>query len=425
MAAQSSAAVADYVDPPLSAPQQTRVVAVVSIAHALSHFMHLIIPPVFPLLMSEFSLSYSELGLLMTVFFVVSGIVQAASGFAVDRFGPLPILLTSIALFAGSTLVIASAQSYWVLMLGCAIAGAGNAPFHPVDYCILNARIEGKRLPRSYAVHGVAGSLGWAVAPLVLVGVSSVAGWRVGMLTAGVICLLILGLVWWAREELRVSPIRVARSQDAKPGEAAADVSQSTLGFMKLPGLWISFIYFFGTAFAIGGVQTFGPESAAQLHNLPAAQVALLVSVYMVGSAVGSLVGGYTMGDVRYAERIVSISLVVALSVSLAIGYLTTPIWMSSVLFGVMGFAAGVGTPARDLLVKRAAPPGATGRIYGVVYSGLDVGVALAPALFGFMMDARWPSGIWIGVAMAYVLMIVCANMLAKHSVDRSAAGRA
>jgi len=424
MATQSSAAVAQYTDPPLSAPQQTRVVVVVSIAHALSHFMHLIVPPVFPLLMSEFSLSYSELGLLMTVFFVVSGFVQAASGFAVDRFGPLPVLLSSIGLFAFSTVVIASANSYWMLMLGCAIAGAANAPFHPVDYCILNARIEGKRLPRSYAVHGVAGSLGWAVAPLVLVGVSSIAGWRVGMLTAGVICLAILGLVWWAREALRVSPIRREKPATGADG-GAADVSQSTLGFMKLPGLWISFVYFFGTAFAIGGVQTFGPESAAQLHELPAAQVALLVSVYMVGSAVGALVGGYTMGDIRYAERIVSLSLIVALSVALSIGYLTTPIWMSSVLFGMMGFAAGVGTPARDLLVKRAAPPGATGRIYGIVYSGLDVGVALAPALFGFMMDARWPAGIWIGVAMAYVLMIVCANMLARHSVERAAGGRA
>ena len=422
MATQSSAAMAGYTDPPLSASQQTRVVVVVSIAHALSHFMHLIVPPVFPLLMSEFSLSYSELGLLMTVFFVVSGFVQAASGFAVDRFGPLPVLLTSIGLFAFSTLVIASANSYWMLMLGCAVAGAANAPFHPVDYCILNARIEGKRLPRSYAVHGVAGSLGWAVAPLVLVGVSSVAGWRVGMLTAGVICLVILGLVWWARDALRVSPIRREKPVSGV-GDGATDVSQSALGFMKLPGLWISFVYFFGTAFAIGGVQTFGPESAAQLHDLPAAQVALLVSVYMVGSAFGALVGGYTMGDVRYAERIVSLSLIVALSVALAIGYLTTPIWMSSVLFGMMGFAAGVGTPARDLLVKRAASPGATGRIYGIVYSGLDVGVALAPALFGFMMDARWPAGIWIGVAMAYVLMIVCANMLARHSVERAAGG--
>lgn len=424
MATQSSAAVAGYTDPPLSESQQTRVVVVISIAHALSHFMHLIVPPVFPLLMSEFSLSYSELGLLMTVFFVVSGFVQAASGFAVDRFGPLPVLLTSIGLFAFSTLVIASANSYWMLMLGCAVAGAANAPFHPVDYCILNARIEGKRLPRSYAVHGVAGSLGWAVAPLVLVGVSSVAGWRVGMLTAGVICLVILGLVWWARDALRVSPIRREKPVPGA-GDGASDVSQSALGFMKLPGLWISFVYFFGTAFAIGGVQTFGPESAAQLHDLPAAQVALLVSVYMVGSAFGALVGGYTMGDVRYAERIVSLSLIVALSVALAIGYLTTPIWMSSVLFGMMGFAAGVGTPARDLLVKRAAPPGATGRIYGIVYSGLDVGVALAPALFGFMMDARWPAGIWMGVAMAYVLMIVCANMLARHSVERAASGHA
>ena len=407
----------------------------VSIAHALSHFMHLILPPIFPQLMSEFSLSYSELGLLMTMFFVVSGFVQAASGFVVDRYGPLPVLLGSIALFALSILVMASANGYWGLMLGCAIAGAGNAPFHPVDYCILNARIEGKRLPRSYAVHGVAGSLGWAVAPVLLVSVTAVAGWRTGLLSAGLACLVILALVWWARAELRVSPIRephagsAAKStntQDSDQGNGVTsrgqDVTQSTLGFMRLPGLWISFVYFFGTAFAIGGVQTFGPESAAQLHDLPAAQVALLVSVYMVGSACGALVGGYTMGDVRYAERIVSISLIVALSVALSIGYLATPIWMSSVLFGMMGFAAGVGTPARDLLIKRAAPPGATGRIYGIIYSGLDVGVAVAPALFGFMMDARWPTGIWIGVALAYVLMIVCANMLARHALERAPA---
>lgn len=414
MAAQSSTA-SFLGDLPLSASQQTRVITVVSMAHALSHFMHLVLPPVFPLLLTEFSLSYAELGLLMTMFFVVSGVVQAASGFAVDRYGPLPVLLVSIALFVISTVVLALAQSYAMLLLGCAIAGAGNAPFHPVDYCILNRRIEGPRLPRSYAIHGVAGSLGWAVAPLLLVAVSALAGWRVAMLACGVVCIAILALVWWAREELRVAPIR---HNDGSGGGRAAG-SPSVLGFMKLPGLWISFVYFFGTAFAIGGVQSFGPESAAQLHNLPAAQVALLVSVYMVGSAAGALTGGWSMGEARHAERIVSISLVGALAVALTIGYLDTPIWLSTLLFGVMGFAAGVGTPARDLLIKRAAPPGATGRIYGIIYAGLDVGVAVAPALFGVIMDARWPAGVWVGVALAYVLMIVCANLLARQSLER------
>jgi FSR family fosmidomycin resistance protein-like MFS transporter len=414
MAAQSL--VSDFTDPPLSAPQQTRVIIVVAIVHALSHMMHLVIPPIFPLLMAEFSLSYSQVGLLMTTFFVVSGVVQAASGFAVDRFGPFPVLVVSILLFVFSTIVLASAHSYPMLLLGCAIAGAGNAPFHPVDYCILNARIEGKRLPRSYAIHGVAGSLGWAAAPLLLVSVSAVAGWRVGLLSAGLVCLVIMILVWWARSELSVSPVR---QPGGNASNASADVSQSTLGFMRLPGLWISFVYFLGTAFAIGGVQSFGAESAGQLHDLPAGQVALLVSVYMVGSAVGSLAGGWSMGDSQHAERIVSLSLAAALVVALTIGYLPMPIWVSTALFGVMGFAAGIGTPARDLLVKRAAPPGATGRIYGIIYAGLDVGVAAAPALFGVVMDARWPSGVWVGVALAYVLMIVCANLLSRQSVER------
>ena len=395
----------------LEPAMQTRVIAVISLAHGLSHFFHLILAPLFPLLKEAFSLSYSELGLLMTVFFIVSGVAQALSGFVVDRFGAFPVLVGSLSLFVLAALVLAVAPSYGVLMLGSAIAGLGNAAFHPVDYSILNARIGAARLGRAYAVHGVCGSLGWACAPLLLVGVSSVAGWRVALLAAGGLAVLIIAIVWWARHQLWV---RAERDRQVAARAAGQSIEASTFGFMKLPGLWLSFVYFCGTAFAIGGVQSFGPASAAQLHDLPVAQVALLVTIYMVGSACGTLFGGYVLGNPAYAQRVVSASLAVALCFAITIGYLPTPVWVSPVLFALMGFSAGVGTPARDLLVKRAVPPGASGRVYGIVYSGLDVGVALAPALFGLMMDAHWPAGIWVGVAVAYVLMIACANTLAR-----------
>ena len=51
------------------------------------------------------------------------------------------------------------------------------------------------------------------------------------------------------------------------------------------------------------------------------------------------------------------------------------------------GFAVGVGGPSRDMMIKKAAPQGATGRVYGTVYSGLDLGFAIAPMIYGVFMD--------------------------------------
>ena len=138
-------------EPHLANPRQreTRTITVVSIAHGCSHFFHLIVAPLFPWLKVEFDLSYAQLGLLMTVFFIVSGVGQALAGFLVDRIGAVPVMLAALTSFVLATLTLSSAPSYPLLMVGCVLAGLGNAPFHPVDYSILNARITPTRLARA------------------------------------------------------------------------------------------------------------------------------------------------------------------------------------------------------------------------------------------------------------------------------------
>jgi MFS family permease len=79
------------------------------------------------------------------------------------------------------------------------------------------------------------------------------------------------------------------------------------------------------------------------------------------------------------------------------------------VLFGAMGFGAGIAGPSRDLLVKRSSPDNATGRVYGVVYSGLDIGQAVAPLLFGTLMDLQRPADVWLGIAAVQAMLVVSA----------------
>jgi FSR family fosmidomycin resistance protein-like MFS transporter len=396
-----------------------RIVTVVSAAHACSHFFHLIIAPLFPWLKDAFGVGYAELGLLMTVFFVVSGVGQALAGFVVDRVGAVPVLLGSLAAFVASAFVIATAPGYAMLMVGCMLAGLGNAAFHPVDYSILNARIAPSRLAKAYAVHSVAGNLGWALAPVFLVGITGLAGWRVAVGAAGLMAGGLLVLVWRHRALLAGAPVGVLGIA-RQPPRAAAGAPESSLAFMRLRAVWLSFLFFLTLAISFGGIQTFGPESARMLHGVAPAWAATCLTVYMLSSATGTLVGGWAAGDPSRAESIVAVGYTLAAAVSLAIALLDLPAWVVPVMFGLMGFGSGTAGPARDLLVRRASPPGATGRVYGLVYSGLDAGMAIAPAAFGWMMDRGMPGAVWLGIALFQVLLIVNA-MSVGRAADRGA----
>lgn len=402
---------------PASGSGDTRIIVVVGIAHAVSHFFHLILPPLFPWLKDAFGLSYSELGMVVTVFFVISGIGQSLAGFLVDRVGPLPVMLGAILLFAISAAVLAAAPGYAGLMLGAALAGVGNASFHPVDYSILNRKVSTPRLGHAYAVHGISGNLGWALAPVFVVSIAQFAGWREAFAAASLVALAALAVVWLNRDVLE-TPVHHG-AQAAAPGRSTPG---GVFDFLRLPAVWLSFGFFFAYAFALGGVQTFAPEASRLLHGVPLEWVALCLTIYMLGSAGGTVVGGFLVRDAARAERIIGVCFGIAALVAVGVALLSWPGWAVPVLFGVMGVCGGIANPSRDMLIRRAAPPGATGRVYGVVYSGLDVGMSIAPPIFGLMMDMGMPALVWLGIAIAQAMLIAGAFRAGRATRVRDAA---
>ena len=91
--------------------QDARVISLVGVAHAISHFFHLVLASLFPWLKEAFVLSYAELGLLMSVFFIVSGIGQALSGFVVDRIGARIVLFAGLGMLGISAFFLSAAQN--------------------------------------------------------------------------------------------------------------------------------------------------------------------------------------------------------------------------------------------------------------------------------------------------------------------------
>jgi MFS family permease len=389
--------------PPTPLRKDAAVIGLVGIAHLISHYSQLLLAPLFPWLKDEFAVSYTELGFLLTIFFVVSCIVQTASGFVVDKFGPRPILFGGLALLGCAALGYSVSHSYWALAMFSVVAGIGNGVFHPVDYTLLNNKIGKARLGHAYSVHGITGSLGWALAPAMLVPLTLAFSWRVALMCAAALAFSVLLLLWVNRSQLTLE----LAPPPAKGATHAA--AEGTFDFLKIPAVWMCFAFFFFYAMALSVVQAFAPAAAGQLHAVPTQLIAMCLTVYMVCSAGGMVFGGFLASDPARCERIVGIGFGLAAVIALTLGFANLPAVAVPVLFGAMGFAAGIAGPSRDLLVKRSSPDNATGRVYGVVYSGLDIGQAVAPLFFGMLMDRHQYQGVWIGLAVVQGVLIASA----------------
>lgn len=386
--------------------QDASLIGLVGVSHSISHFSQLLLAPLFPWLKDAFQVSYAELGLLMSIFFVVSCIVQTLSGFVVDRFGARPVLFSGLALLGLASFGYAASPSYAMLAACSVLAGIGNGVFHPVDYTLLNRKVHASRLGHAFSVHGITGSLGWALAPAVLVPLTIAFSWRVALVCAGVLAYAVLLLLWIFRAQLTLEGINASAKSERSVN---ASVSGGEFDFLRIPAVWMCFAFFFFYAMALSGVQAFAPEAARQLHAVPTAIAAMCLTIYMVASAGGMVVGGFLAADPARCERIVGLGFSAAATIALVIGFASLPAAAVPVLFGAMGFGAGIAAPSRDLLVKRSSPENATGRVYGVVYSGLDIGQALAPLLFGTLMDLHHPSQVWLGIAIVQLVMVASA----------------
>ncbi|WP_026434074.1 MFS transporter [Paracidovorax oryzae] len=407
--------------------EDARTIGLIGLAHGSSHFFHLLLPPLFPFLIAEFGYSYSELGLLVSVFFVISGVGQALSGFIVDRVGARPVMFFALSSFVLSGLVASIATGYAGLVAAAALAGLGNAPFHPVDFTILNKRVSPQRLGHGFSVHGISGNLGWATAPVFMAGITAATGsWRAACLCGGLLALVILSIMVLNRDALD-DRRGTAAPATGKPGAASAPVgapAEHPMAFLRLPSVWLCFSFFFWTTCSLSVIQSFAGPTLQKMYGLPLSVTSMVVTGYMLCGAAGMVVGGFLAGRVVRLERTITVCLLATAVLLVAAGTGLLPGMAAMVFVALAGVGTGLAGPSRDMLIKRAAPPGATGRVYGTVYSGLDLGFCVAAPVFGAMLDAGMTSGIFYGSAAALVLGVASAGVVGIGVAARARAQR-
>lgn len=382
-----------------------RILGLISAGHFMSHVYMLTLPPLFPVLKDAFGVGYTELGLLMTLIYGMSAVTQVPVGFLVDRFGARRMLTLGLAVISIGFGLVGLAPSFWAMAALGVVAAIGHSVFHPADYALLSASISSGRMARAFGIHTFAGHLGSAVTPAAMILLSEAFGWRVALLATGLIGLIILALITmqWNRLSEDALPKPAKSAAAAGPGDAPAPSGLAVV----LSRPMITFFLFFATlSMSSTGMQAFSVAALVALHGTTIETASAVLTVYLLCSALGILLGGeISMRTDRHA-LVAAVVFVVKAVMILAIAFLDLPFAVLLPMMAVMGLGQGIIRPARDMMVKAAAPKGSMGKAFGFVSGGIAAGSAIAPIPFGYLIDTGHPQGVFLLIAAFMIIAL-------------------
>ncbi len=373
--------------------QDTQVMGVIGVAHMLSHFYQFALAPLFPLVAPDIGVSFLQLGTLMGVLFVTSALLQTPAGFLVDRIGGRPVLFGGLFLLSAAVTGYAFAPNFETLIALSIIAGIGNSVFHPADYSLLNAHVSRDWIGRAYSVHAIGGYIGFALAPVSVTLLAGPLGWRTAVATVGIAGIVIgILLFFWRAEHEPDDDVGIADSEAPAPA--------SGISVLLQPQIVLAFLFFLVLAMGLIGIQSFATTALVEGWSLSLETAGAVLSVFVFAAPVGILVGGYVADHMPTHHTTAALAFVgsgLCIVVIPVLGLSGLAISGALLLAGLLfGFAL----PSRDMFIRSMTPKGASGRVFGFVYGGLDSGAAITPILFGLFIDHGRPRWVFLAAGL-------------------------
>jgi MFS family permease len=369
---------------------ETQTLLAVSSAHLISHFYIMVLPVLLPLLKDGLGVSFLDLGLALTTFNVTTGLTQAPMGFLVDRLGPRPVLIAGLLLGGLAFLSLGLVGTYPCLLAVAVAAGLANCVYHPADYAMLADSISDHRIGRAFSVHTFAGFLGGAIAPPILLTLSAYGGLETALVFAGLFGLATAAVLFLIPNSSTVG----YRSRSARTIAAA---SGAGIGSILTPTVLGLTAFFTLLALANSAIYSFSVVALIATHGVSFAAANIALTAYLAGSAVGVLAGGALADKTRRHGDVAAVGFGLAATIMLLVATLTLSVPALVLAMGLSGVIFGMIQPSRDMLVRRAAPPGGIGRVFGIVSTGFNIGGIIGPLLFGWMMDHGSPRSVLMG----------------------------
>lgn len=388
--------------------QEVLAVSLVSTAHLVSHFHQIVPIALLPLLHTALGVGYVQLAFAITLMNVLSAVAQAPMGFLTDRFGSRFILIGGLLMSGAAFVAVGLHPTYAMLLIAAVFIGVGQSVYHPADYAILSAQVGPSRVGRAFGYHTFAGYVGAAAAPPSMLALGTSMGIGVALAVAGVVAFIVaLPLLFTPQLEGEIA---------AKSGE---DVPLRAI----LSPTIISFtIFFMMLSLSMGGMQNFSVVALMKLYGLPLAVANLGLTAYLGGIAVGILAGGFIADLTRRHADVAAGGFALTAVLTLVIATVNLGA-LVVVAMGGVGFLVGLIMPSRDMMVREAAPPGASGRIFGVVTTGFNISGTIGPMIFGYIMDRDQPRLMFL-ISIVFMVLTIALPLLLQRRIRGRAAAR-
>jgi len=380
--------------------RDAKVIAIVATAHFVSHVYIMLLPPIFLLVKDHFDASYGEIALALTAYNVASALLQTPAGFLVDRIGARIMLTLGLILSGIAICVAALLPGYWSFLLGYGLLGIANTVYHPADYSILSATVDGKRMGKAFSIHTFAGYLGSGITPAMVVAAVAIWGWNGGFLCAAVLSFAAAILLMVTGSVLPRVPRKTT---------SAAQLSDTKVGLDLLLSAPIlrNLLFFFCLAMANGGIQTFAVVSLGAIHGTSAEVANIGLSGFLLFSAAGVLLGGIIADRTPHHERVAAVGFACTSTMAVLMGWVDMPAALLIFVMSLGGLLNGMIQPSRDMMVRAVTPPGSFGKVFGFVTTGFNLGGMVAPLAYAWLMDHGQPRMIYLIVVLFILLALV------------------
>ena len=376
-----------------------RLIAGVSAAHFVSHYYILVLPPLFAFVRADYGVSYTQIGLVLTVFNAVSAVLQTPAGFLVDRVNARLVLVAGLSCGALGLAVASAVNSYWVLVAMFGLMGIGNTVYHPANYALLSRHVSAERVSQAYSIHTFAGLAGGAIAPATLLLMHSEFGWRGAFMGAAVLGAFVAIMLLLQRDETPDQPA-------AKPREAEPQPDTSWRLLLSTPIL-INFVFFMLLSMTNFGLMNFSVVALGALYGTSAVTANTALTSNLTLGAIGVLVGGWLASRTDRHALVAGSCMLVTATTCLLMANVDLGAALLILVMSLSGFTTGALMPSRDMIVRQVTPPGAFGKVFGFVTNGFNIAGMASPLICGALMDRGEPRAVFLLLAATAVLAII------------------
>ena len=248
---------------------------------------------------------------------------------------------------------------------------------------------------------------------MVSFGLGSLFGWRSALFALGLAGLGGLALLATQRDALR------GRAHGVAPPRHTIAASVT---LFRQPQILLCFAYFCVMTIATIAVQTFAGTVLNAAYAVPLAVATSAITAYLLGSTAGILTGGFLAARTKRHDRVAASGIAAGASLMLLLAIAPALASFAIALFALAGFSLGATGPSRDMIVRNATPSGASGRVYGFVYSGLDLGATLSPVAIGFVLDHGSARIVFAAIA-CFLFLAIATVVQVRRSATLAAAG--